>query len=220
MYVDGTLSAEEFGEDGDFVVAQVHEAQLDIFIGRMAGDFGAVGEEDHPFAVGRNVGKPVVEIVEGEFLLTGAVGVHAPDLHVAGALGVEINIFAVGGIFRSVVETGSGGEAGLVAAGGGDGVDVEVAVAAAGEGELAAIGRPAVPIGRRILRDAARHAAGDWDDVDTRSVVWLRRVADREPVLVGRNAVVVVAVNLLAGVDGRGRASGDGEAKNATVPVE
>jgi len=43
--------------------------------------------------------------------------------------------------------------------------DVEVAIALAHEGERLSIRRPAVPVRRRILRDAARRAAGDWRDV-------------------------------------------------------
>ena len=95
-----------------------------------------------------------------------AVGGHAPDLHLAGALGVEINILAVGRKFGAVVEAGGGGEALLFAASGGDGVNVELVVALAAEGEGFAIGGPAVPIGRAELGDLARSAAGDGEDVN------------------------------------------------------
>src|ERR1700684_731273 len=85
---------------------------------------------------------------------------HAPNLHRAGALGIEVNIFSVGRKFRTVVEAGRGGKASFIAAGSENGVDVEFSIALTGERERLAVGRPTVPIRRRALRDAARRASG------------------------------------------------------------
>jgi hypothetical protein len=70
----------------------------------MADYIAPVGEENHPLAVGRDVREPIVVIVEGDLFLIAAVGVHAPDLHVAGALGVEVDVLAVGRILGAIVE--------------------------------------------------------------------------------------------------------------------
>jgi len=61
-------------------------------------------------------------------------------LHDAGAFGIEIDIFAVWGIFRAVVETGRGGQAFFFAAAGEDRVDVKFSVAFADECEGLTIG--------------------------------------------------------------------------------
>src|ERR1017187_567866 len=132
----------------------------------MAGDVFPVGEKNHPLAVGRNVGKPVVEFVEGNLFLSAAISLHAPDLHVAGAFGVEVNVFAVGRIFGAVVEAGSGGEASLAAAGDRDGIDVELAIALADESQRLPVRRPAVPIRGKIGREGGSRAAADRNDVD------------------------------------------------------
>src|SRR5436309_1951111 len=55
----------------------------------------AISEKHHPLAVRRNMRKPIILFVEENLLLLATVGLHAPDLHVAGALGVEVNIFTV-----------------------------------------------------------------------------------------------------------------------------
>lgn len=99
--VDGALAAEKFGEDGDFLsgqfaVNQRYDPEHYVFVFWMAGDFFLVGEENHLLAIGGEVREPIVEVVEGDLLLLAAIGMHAPDLHVAGALGIEINVFAIG----------------------------------------------------------------------------------------------------------------------------
>src|SRR3984957_20700784 len=99
---------------------------------------------------------------------------HAPDLHRAGAFGMEVDIFSVGRKFGAVVEAGRGSEPRFIAAGSENGVDVEFAVALAGERERLTVGRPAVPIRRRALRDAARRASGGGHGGDARLVIVFR----------------------------------------------
>src|SRR5271167_2574797 len=125
----------------------------------MADDVFVEGDENHLLAVGREVREPVVEFAKGDLLLVGALSEHTPDLHVSGALGVEIDVAAVGRIFGAVVEAFGGGETGFTAAFNGDGVDVEVFVALthvalADESERFAVRRPAVPVGGGALRNA------------------------------------------------------------------
>ncbi len=106
--VDGALAAEKFGENGDLAVGEGHEAEDDIFVGRVADDGFVEGDDGHKFAVGRDVGKPVVVFVVGDLFLRGAIGMHAPDLHLTGADGIEVDKLAVGRIFGAVIETFGG----------------------------------------------------------------------------------------------------------------
>src|SRR5258708_36886029 len=71
----------------------------------MAGHVLWIGEKHNPFSVRRWMREPIVIIVSRDLLLIGAVRLHPPDLHRTAAFGIEINIFAIGGIVRSVVET-------------------------------------------------------------------------------------------------------------------
>src|SRR5262245_6064572 len=125
-----------------------------------------IRKEYQPFAVRRGVSEPVVVFVGDDGFLAAAVGMHAPNFHFSGAVGVEVDVFTVGRILRAVVEAGRGGEALFATAGCGDGVDVELAVALGTIRQRLAVRRPAVPIGRREWRDFARLAAGDWQNVD------------------------------------------------------
>ena len=219
-HIDSSLAAEELGEHGDLLVLERHEAQFNVLVGRMAGDALVVSEEDHRLAVGREVREPVVAVVAGDLFLIGAVRLHAPDLHVSGALGVEVNVCAVGRVLGAVVEAGGGGEARFVAARDGDGVDVEVAVALAGEGESLAVGRPAVPVRGSIRRDQARRAAGDGNNVDAGLVIVAGLVADGEELAVGRDAVIVVAMDLRRGGDDVGLAAVEGETAKGSILIE
>src|ERR1700722_18705132 len=132
----------------------------------MTGHLGTISEENHPLAVWRDVRKPVIEIIGEDLLLLASVGFHSPDLHTAGALGVEINIFTVRRIFGTIVEAFGGREPCLFSAGRRNRIDIEVSLTLANERQRFTVGRPAVPIRWRLLRDAARRAAGDGNDVD------------------------------------------------------
>ena len=139
----------------------------------MASHIRAVGKEYHPLAVGRNVGEPVVEVVGEDLLLLAAIGLHAPDLHVSSTLGVEVNVFAVRRIFGTVIQSLGRGETDLFATGCGDCIDIKFAVALADEGERLAVGRPTMPVRRRLLRDPAWRSTSDGDDVNERLVIAL-----------------------------------------------
>src|SRR6266481_1497235 len=91
-------------------------------------------DEDHPPAVGRDVGKPVFTVIAGDSLSFGvigacAVGGHAPDVPASGAIRIEVDPLAIRRVLRSVVIAGVGGQALLGAAINGDAVDVEVVTA-------------------------------------------------------------------------------------------
>jgi hypothetical protein len=143
---------------------------------------------------------------------------------VPGALGVEVDVSAVGGIFWSVIEAGGGSEAGFFAAGDGKGIDVEVVnsvlQALAGEGDGFAVGRPAVPVRRAVRGDLAGSAAGDGNDVDAGFVIVWRCVADGERLAVGRDAVVVVAVRLRRGGNERRFAAIKSEPVERSILIE
>ena len=71
----------------------------------MPGDIFFVSEEDHPLAIRRDVREPVVELIRRNLFLAASVRPHAPDLHAAGALGVEVNVVAVRRVLGPVVES-------------------------------------------------------------------------------------------------------------------
>src|SRR5438876_10371100 len=122
----------------------------------MSGHIFFIREKDHPFSIGRNMRKPVVVIVGEDLLLIAAVGLHTPDLHVSGALGVEIDVLTIGRIFGAVVKSLCGCKTSFITASYGNRVDIKVAIALADEGESLAIRRPAVPVRGSVLGDAAR----------------------------------------------------------------
>src|ERR1700722_5996057 len=107
-----------------------------------------ISEKHHPLSVGRDVWKPVVEIVMRNLLLLASIRMHAPDLHMPGAFGIEVDIFPTWRILRSVVQSLGGGQSHLVAARRRNRVDIEIAVALSHERQRLPIRRPAVPVRR------------------------------------------------------------------------
>src|SRR5450755_3943277 len=147
----------------------------------MADHFFSIREKNNPLAIRRGMGKPIIKCVGGDLFLRRAVRLHTPDLHLAGALGIEIDVSTVGRIVGAIVETFGGSQASFVAAGYGDGVDVELAVALADESESAAVWRPAVPIRWREFCDAFGSSSGDGQEIDGGLVVFLGLIADGQP---------------------------------------
>ena len=126
---------------------------MHILVWRMAGHIFCVGKKNNPPAVRRRMREPVAVVVGCDLFLFRAVGFHPPDLHSAGPLGIEINIFPVRRIIRAVVQTGRGGQACFPAAVNGNRVNVELTVSFGAISERFAIRRPAVPIRWRLRRD-------------------------------------------------------------------
>ena len=88
-------------------------------------------------------------------------------------------IISVGRILRAVVQALGGGETCFrSSAARRDGVDVKFIVALADERQRLSIRRPAVPVRRRIFRDAPGSATANRHDIDQGMVVFLRLVAD------------------------------------------
>ena len=186
----------------------------------MAGYVFVIREVHHPLAVGRDVREPVVAVAGDELFLPGAVGLHAPDLHAAGALGVEVDKGAVGRVLRAVVEAGSRGQSLLIFAIDGDGIDVGCVSATRGKGQRLAIGRPAVPIGRTDFGYQPRRAARDGENKDARFLVLLRLATDGQPLAIGRDAMVVVALVLGSRGDDGGFRAAQREPVDQAVLVE
>ena len=78
--VDRALAAEQFGDDGDGAGMEVHETKRHILALRMVTDGHRfiVRKVNHLFAIGRDVGKPIIVVViVSDLFLVGAIGVHA-----------------------------------------------------------------------------------------------------------------------------------------------
>src|SRR5258708_9224931 len=127
----------------------------------MPGDVLCIRQEYHPFSVGRNMREPVVGIVGEDLRLIAAVSVHTPDLHVAGALGIEIDVLAVRRILGAVVQALGRGQASFFAASDGDAVNIKLAVALPDKRERLPVRRPAMPIRRAGRGEPPWSAAAD-----------------------------------------------------------
>src|SRR5258708_37072094 len=106
----------------------------------MAGNISRKGKKDHPLPVGRDMREPVIPLVGRKLLLPGAIRAHPPDLHLPGALGVEVDILAVWRVLRSVVEALGRRQTSLRAAIDPDRVNIKFAVALPGERQSPPIG--------------------------------------------------------------------------------
>src|SRR2546429_6933020 len=126
----------------------------------------------------RNVWKPIVAIAKRDLFLLASIGPHPPDLHVPGALRVEINVFAIRRIFRAIVQSLGSRKLRLLAPGSGNRVDIKFAVPLADERQRFSVRRPPMPVRRRFLRDASGRAAADRHDIHKGAMLLLRAVAD------------------------------------------
>src|SRR5436190_7236809 len=109
--------------------------------------------------------EPVVIIVLGDLRLIAAIGVHAPDLHQAGPLGIEVNIFFIQRVFRSIIQTGGVGQPEFGSASSRDRVNIEFLVSLAAKSQRFSVRGPAMPVRRARLGDLPRFAAADWENV-------------------------------------------------------
>src|SRR3954453_3389342 len=87
-----------------------------------------VRKEYDPFAIRRRMRKPVVVFVLRHLLWFGAVGMHAPDLHAAAPLGIEVDLFAVRRKIRAIIQPRGGGQSNFISAFHRSAVDIEFAV--------------------------------------------------------------------------------------------
>ena len=113
----------------------------------MTFDAFVVGYEHKPFAVRRRMGKPVgIIFVGSNLLLVAAVGVHTPDFHQPCSFGIEENIFAIGRIIRTIIETRGIGQSICLTALNRNCINVKFLVAFCTISESFSIGRPSMPI--------------------------------------------------------------------------
>src|SRR5438046_2247094 len=105
--------------------------------------------------------EPVVEFIRGHLLLLAAIRMHAPDLHPAAPVRIEINPLAIRRIIRTVIQSIRARQASLSPAVQWNGVDIEVAISLGTISERQAVRRPAVPIRWPQLRHAPWSAAAN-----------------------------------------------------------
>ncbi len=100
------------------------------------------------------------------------------------------------------------------------GIDIENLIPDPAIGEAFAVRRPTVPVGRQVPRHQFRRAADGWKQID-RALAELDLVGNGIERTVGRDAVVVVALNRKAGVYLIGRdVSGKRQAVEHAIAVE
>ena len=133
-------------------------------------------------------GNQLLKLVERDLLLVAPVRLHPPDLHVARAVGVEVDPLAVRRQLRAVVDAFGRGQPDFLAAIDGDLVEVELAVALPGVEQPLLVGRPAVEVRRRVRGDALRLATGRRQHPDHRTIAVGRiRLALLMPIIVPSN---------------------------------
>src|SRR6266404_7390125 len=115
--VDRSLSSIHISDHSRRSATDGDQFQLHVLVERMIvrGHGQWKGDVHDPLAVGRDVGEPAVEVVVRDLLLSGPVGPHAPDLHPSAAHRVEVDVLAIGRVFRPIVQSRSGCKADLVA---------------------------------------------------------------------------------------------------------
>ena len=100
--------------------------------------------KDDPFPIGRDVREPVVVFIESDLFLMATIRFHAPEFHGAGAHGIKINILAVGGILRAIIECWTLCKRCFLFGGDINSPDIKNFVALSGEYQGLLVGRPAV----------------------------------------------------------------------------
>src|SRR4051812_40803607 len=158
----------------------------------MSLDLLVVGKKNQPFAIGRRVREPVIVFIAGHLFLAAAVWFHAPDLHEAAPVGIEIDVLSIRRVIGAIIQARRSGEAALVTARNGYGVDIEFTVALTAVGHGLSVGRPAMPVRWPQWRDLARLASCDREQINQRAAL-LRLIADHQLRAIGRNAVIVIA---------------------------
>ncbi|PHJ93607.1 hypothetical protein VF09_37305, partial [Nostoc linckia z9] len=154
--VDRALPAEELEQRLDIAAIGIHQAQPDLLVPGMARYIRVIGEKQDLAPIGRRMREPVAVSIGGQPLQIAAISAHPPDLHGAGAAGVEVNPLTVRRIIRAVIVPLAVRQPPLGSAFGRDRVDIESAVAFAAVGKLCPVRRPAVPVAWHVGRYLAR----------------------------------------------------------------
>src|SRR5712671_2591122 len=105
--------------------------------------------------------KPIIQFIRSHLLLLAAVRMHAPDLHRAAPVRIEINPLAIRRIIRTVIQSVRARQASLSPAVQWNGVNIKVAVSLGAISKRLAVRRPAVPIRWPQLRHAPWSAAAN-----------------------------------------------------------
>src|SRR5688572_26349421 len=84
--INGSLPAIEVGNHFWCPATDRHQPQQYAFVKRMIACINCRWKRNdhHPFAIGRDMRKPVIILIEGELFLSAAIRFHPPDLHSAG----------------------------------------------------------------------------------------------------------------------------------------
>ena len=106
-YIHGSLSAVEVSNYFYFSPTNWHHPQINPLVKRMFIGRNLFGEcnEYQPFVIRRNMRKPVVQIIERKLGLVFAVRFHAPNLHSSCPGRTEIDVFSIGWVFRTIIQT-------------------------------------------------------------------------------------------------------------------
>src|SRR5579863_2848605 len=105
--IDGTLSPIQISYYFWRASCKRHQSNIYMFIWRMYARLDLLLQKrnkNDPFTVGRNMGKPVIEFIIGYLFLIFSIRFHPPDLHGTRPDRIEINVFAVRSVLRSVVQ--------------------------------------------------------------------------------------------------------------------
>src|ERR1700687_5546628 len=112
----------------------------------MSDDRFVEAQKHHPLSIRRNVREPVVVVVGKDLHLLAAVGLYSPNMHVPGALGIEINVLPIRRIFRPIVESRCCRQSLLLATFHWNCVNVKIAVALPNKRQSSSVGRPPMPV--------------------------------------------------------------------------
>ncbi len=127
------------------------------------------------------MGEPVIKLIIGDLFLLTPIWLHAPDLHGARAIGVEIDMFAIRRKFRAIVQTFGIGQTDFLPAFCRNFINIKLPVSFGRINQKFAIGRPAVQIRRSLLGDWLRFAPSNRKRVDDGSIsIGFTMMADAE----------------------------------------
>ena len=106
-YIYGSLSAIEISNYFYFSPTNWHQPQINPLVKRMFVGWYLFREcnEYQPFVIRRNMRKPVVQIIKCKLGLVFTIRFHAPHLHSACPGRTKIDVFPIGRVFRTIIQT-------------------------------------------------------------------------------------------------------------------